>query len=178
MAIIITICGAVFSGVIATFVNILYSIHRDKRETEYRIAKEKRDYKMKLLSDILGYRGQITGGNSNGKNFEVAMNQVFLAFQDSSEVLSKFKVFQECAEIPVPKAPQEENTKERSNKVLDSLLTLIKSMCDNLQISYTFMNDNLFLNPLNLGQEKPPFIIQLTNLGMPEALQKTADKGD
>ena len=167
MNIITIICGAVFSGAIATLVNILYSIHRDKRETEYRIAKEKRDYKMKLLSDILGYRGQITG-NCNGKNFEVAMNQVFLAFQDSSDVLSKFKAFQECAEIPVPKASQKEYIEERSNKVLNSLVTLIKSMCDNLQISYTFMNDNLFLNPLNLGQEKPPFII----------LQKTVDKDD
>lgn len=164
MEVIITICGAIFSGVIATFANILYSIRRDKSETEYRITKEKRDYKMKLLSDILGYRGQITAGNnSHGKNFEIAMNQVFLAFQDSPDVLSKFRTFQECAEIPIPKNSQKEYIEERSNKVLNSLITLIKSMCDNLQISYTFMNDNLFLKPLNLGQEKPPFIIQLQN---------------
>lgn len=75
------------------------------------------------------------------------------------------------------KKSQKEYIEDRSNKVLNSLITLIKPMCDNLQISYTFMNDNLFLKSLNLGQEKPPFIIQLQNpKSVLQAAENTVNK--
>lgn len=149
----------VFSGMAATILNLIYNFLRDKKERENRLDKEKRDYKMKIFSEIIGYRGQMGLNPSYGKNLEVAMNQVFIAFQDSPDVLKSFMEFK--GNLHLPNNP--ESQKYRNDKVISSLVSLFKTMCDDLEIQYTFANDDLFNEPLSVGKEQPPFIIQVSN---------------
>lgn len=143
--------SAIFSGVIAALINLIYNFFRDRREKKSRIDKEKRDYKMQVLSRVIGYRGQISSNLSHGKELEVAMNQIFIAFQDSPDVLEKFISFKDNLHIP----NDEKSQNYRNEKVVGSLILLFKAMCNDLGIKYTFGNDDLFSEPLSVGQEQP-----------------------
>ena len=152
--------SAIFSGVIASLINLAYNIFRNRKEQRDRLDKEKRNYKMQILSQIIGYRGQMSTNLSHGKDLEVAMNQIIIAFQDSPAVIEKFKDFKDNLHLPTN---DEKSHTCRNVRVIDSLILLLKAMCNDLGIKYTFGNDDLFCEPLSIGQEQPPFVINLQN---------------
>ena len=98
---------------------------------------EIRQGKLRILQQLLGNRNDI-----RGQAFTEALNQVFVGFHDSREVLSALKAFHEVI-IGRPISADLPNQK---------LLDLFKAMCDHLKIDPAPLTDNFFLQPFNVRQ--------------------------
>lgn len=91
----------------------------------------------------MAYRNDITEKASSSGVFESAINQVFVAYNDCPDVLEKFEVFRKMLS---------NNNKENGEIVIADLLQLLKSMAKELKIDYSFSNDDLFSNPIQIKE--------------------------
>lgn len=120
---VIVIAAAIISGILGVLISIIY--HR---------RREKYQMKINTLKDFAGYRYDI-----KGENFTKALNEIFIIFNDSTEVKQALKKFHEHISSPV-----------RGGDLANQYLTeLFKSMCHNLNIKTSDFTDIFFLRPFN-----------------------------
>lgn len=131
-----TLFISIISGLIATIISVVYTHHKQKQDYKY-------NYKMKVFQELIAYRSDITIGNSSAGNFQVAINQVFVAYNDCPKVLDNFEKFRRSVQ-----------SNDCSGLVIDNLLSLLKSMADELNIDYSFSNDTIFTVPIIVKKDK------------------------
>lgn len=128
----------IFSGLISSLISVTISIR-------YYQWNENRRVKLQVLYNLFGNRHVlIENRNYSDKEAQLfieALNQVFVVFYDSDEVLATLKAFHE-----VVTAPQKADDSIRIQKLLD----LFKAMCKNLKINSKFLSDNFFLQPFDI----------------------------
>jgi hypothetical protein len=100
----------------------------------YHNRNEIKRAKLKVLQQLLGNRY-----NVKREGFTEAINQVFVVFYDSREVLTALKAFHEDS-------LSTNRTQDVSNQ---KLLDLFKAMCKHLHIETEPLTDNFFLQPFN-----------------------------
>jgi len=103
--------------------------------TWYHQRNEIRQAKLRVLQQLLGNRHDI-----QGEKFTEALNQVFVIFQDSRDVLNALKEFHEAI-------MSSQKTAALANQ---KLLDLFKAMCKHLNIKIEPLTDNFFLRPFNV----------------------------
>ncbi len=120
--VLITIISSLLSGVLGVAISIVY--HR---------REEKRQQKLNTLKDFVGYRY-----DPKCESFTKALNEIFLVFQDSKEVIEKLT---NLHEIVVSK---------QTGLVDDKLIALFKEMCKNLNIDTNKYSESLFFKAFNV----------------------------
>ena len=118
----ITIIAALLSGLVGSLLTMALN---NKKEKE----REKKAYKRHIFQSMIAFRGDVTEKGISTGQFIAAANQVFVAFNDSEPVIKAFE-------------------KYRQNTSADNLVTLFKEMAKDLEINYSFANDDLFSMPL------------------------------
>lgn len=86
--------------------------------------------------DLVGYRN-----NVRSKNFSKAINQIFIVFSDSKEIIEATNSFYETI------------ISRNTSLANDKLIKIYKSICKNLKISTEYFDDSNFIkvfNPTNL----------------------------
>jgi hypothetical protein len=117
----------IFSSLISGLLGVIISNIYHKRN-------EVRRAKLQTLKSLLGNRYDITGDA-----FTEVLNELFVVFYDSKEVIKALKDFHEVSLNEI-----------RSNDVANiKLLELFKAMCSNLKINQDPLTDNFFLLPFN-----------------------------
>ena len=134
---IITIVSSLASGIFATIITLIVTNIIQKK-------KERFNYKMKIFQDAIAYRTDITNSNISTGEFQKTMNQVFIAYNDCPSVLDAFEEFRKSVIY-------KSNIQSGNEKVIDSLLVLLKAMAKEVNIDYSFSNDDLFTKPLIMG---------------------------
>ena len=129
--------SAVFSGLLATVITLVVTTVQSRK-------KEARDYKMRVFSDLIAWRVDILPGAIPTGNFSKAVNQVFIAYNDCPKVMEAFETFRKNVIYRT-------NVEQDNAKIIDSLVMLLKAMADELNIDYTFSNDDLFTRPVFVG---------------------------
>lgn len=120
-AILSIVVSALFSGLLGIGIS-----------NRYHKSNEVRRAKLKVFQQLMGNRFDI---KSNA--FIEALNQTFVVFYDSKEVISALKAFHEDA-----------MSANRSTAVSNQkLLELFKSMSKHLHIKTEPLNDNFFMVP-------------------------------
>ncbi len=132
----ITLFSSLLSGIIATIITLVWTWQNARKDKRY-------EYKLSVFKDLMAYRNDITEKASSSGVFEAAINQVFVAYNDCSDVLDKFEVFRKTVSY----------NKKNGDAVIADLLQLLKSMAKELEIDYTFSNDDLFSKPIQIGKE-------------------------
>jgi hypothetical protein len=97
------------------------------------IRRDRRMFKVQTLKKFAAHRYDITGDV-----FSEAVNEIFVVFNDSEEVLRALESFHELVVNGI-------GGKERK----DALVKLFKAMCSDTKIKYKDLNDSLFLTPFN-----------------------------
>ncbi len=143
-----TIVLSLLSGLIAAIVTLVVTSLQQRATDRYK-------YKMSVFQDAIAYRADIAGSVSTG-NLQKALNQVFVAFNDCSEVLAAFEAFRKTVQY-------KNNSKIDNERVVNALLDLLKAMARELHINYSFSNDDLFIHPILLGAPQPPISIVVQN---------------
>ncbi len=118
--------SALLSGLLGVGISIRYH-HR----------KEIRRAKLQVLQQLLGNRHDL-----RGRLFTEALNQVFVIFYDSQDVLVALKAFHEVI-------MGAQTTTDLANQ---KLLDLFKAMCKHLKINPAPLTDNFFLQPFNIKE--------------------------
>lgn len=131
----ITLVSSLLSGTVASIIVFLWTKISEKKEKRY-------EYKLNVFKDLIAYRNDITDGGTTSGVFETAINQVFVAYNDCPDVLEKFEKFREIVSM------------QEKDAIIDSLLQMLKGMAKELKIDYSFANDNLFTNPVKIGNEQ------------------------
>lgn len=126
--IIITIGASLLSGL----VGVIVSNHQYKKY-------EKKKMKMDTFRRIVAYRYcLVTNSSKNDFNeFFSALNEVFVVFNEDEEVMKALKKLHEELSL--------------SDRLVDNLVTLIKKMCQVLDINYSQVNDSFFERPFSRG---------------------------
>ncbi len=132
----ITLFSSLLSGIIATIITLVWTWRNARKDKRY-------EYKLSVFKDLMAYRNDITEKASSSGVFESAINQVFVAYNDCPDVLDKFEVFRKTVSY----------NKKNGDAVIADLLQLLKSMAKELEIDYTFSNDDLFSKPIQIGKE-------------------------
>ncbi len=127
---IIVLISSLISGLLAVCISIWY--HQ---------RNEIRRIKIQVLQQLLGNRHDVSG-----EKFTEALNEVFVVFYNSNDVLVSLKAFHEITKV-------RSRTNDLSNQ---KLLDLFKSICKHLKINTDPLTDNFFLEPFNI---KPPQIV-------------------
>lgn len=123
---IITLIGAVLSGVLATIIT-LYINHKNE------VMREKKT----VVAEIFGYRFLLKKQGSAEK-FYAALNKVPIVFNDEEEVLQAYEELHANSLI--------KDWDERGQKMNDSLVTLLKALCTATGIKCDNWNDSKVLN--------------------------------
>lgn len=132
----ITLCSSLLSGIIAAIITLLVTSYMQKKKQRY-------DYKLQIFSKLIAYRLDLSDGVSPTGFFQEAINQVFIAFNDNKNVIAAFEEFRKATQY-------RQNIISESDKVIDSLLILLKAMAKDLSIDYSFSNDDLFTRPIQI----------------------------
>ena len=105
----ITIISSLLSGIVATFITVIYY----KRQ-------ERRQRKLDLLASIMRNINAITRPIDENRKTQLAgfLNEAFIVFNENSEILRQL-----------------ENLKE--NVTNEKLIKVVKLMCQDLKIDYT-----------------------------------------
>jgi|GEM_PF-1238643 len=111
------------SGMVGVIITIWYTQWSAKQQT-----------KLRVLQQLLGNRHDITG-----QAFTEALNQVFVVFDNSKDVTSAIKQFHSIVTNP----------DRTTDKVNHALLALIKSVCKDVKIDVSKVDDQFFLRPFN-----------------------------
>lgn len=122
----VTIIASLLSGL----VGVIVSSHFYRKY-------ENRKQKLGTLRKLVGNRFAISEGQeskfgSSREEFFAGLNEVFVIFHDSANVLSALEKYHESMS-------------------LDNQLRLVKAMCRNLKFSYKF-NDSFYLKPFTPGR--------------------------
>lgn len=124
MWILITIISSLISGILGVIISIIY--HR---------KTEKVGAKIETLKGFCGYRY-----NLKGDDFTKTLNEIFIVFQDSKDVLEKLNQFHE---IIVSRQTELAN---------DKLISLFKAMCRDLKINPDKYSESFFLKAFNVKE--------------------------
>ncbi|APQ96454.1 DUF6680 family protein [Clostridium botulinum] len=122
-----TLLCSMISGIIGVIIsNIYYKKY------------EKKKLKFDVLKNIMGYRYIMTTMEPTKEDhyFFSALNEVFIVYNDCPQVIEAIKKYHD----------------NLSN--LSNLLDLIKRMCDELKIDYSFINDEFINKPFRTGSKK------------------------
>lgn len=133
-----TYIAAVISGLLATGITLILTHIQGKR-------KEKKSFKMQLFRELVAYRTDILPNVTPSGNFTKAVNQVFIAYNDCPNVMNTFEAFRKNVIYRT-------NGTADNDKIVDSLVLLLKAMADDLGIDYSFSNDDLFTRPIVVGK--------------------------
>lgn len=131
--IVITLVGAIISGVLATIITLVINAKAEKKRR-----------KQQLVDDIFGFKYQMTGGISNSvdincKGLTRALNRVTIVFHDDSNVLKALD------DLWI--AVNDKNTSIAE----ELLITLLKEMCKSAGIKCNNWNDSRFKRIFTLG---------------------------
>jgi len=118
----ITIASSLVSGILGVVISTIYYRRYEKRKT-----------KIDTLTRFVGNRYDLKGAE-----FSRALNEVFVVFQDSRDVMSALSRFHE-------KTVASQNSE-------DDLVRLFKAMCNDVGVKYDQFNDSFFLRPFNVKQ--------------------------
>lgn len=118
----ITIIASLLSGLAGALLSTIVYIRRESRkfkiDTLKRFAANRFDFK--------------------GDEFSRALNEIFVVYNDSSEVMKALAEFHKAI-----------TSKQKNDVCEDALVKLYKSMCDNTSINLKGFNDSFFLTPFN-----------------------------
>jgi len=118
--------SALLSGLLGIWISIEYY-----RRNEIRRAK------LQVLQRLLGNRNDV-----KGQPFTEAINQIFVVFYDSRDVLVALKAFFEAIV-----------SDQRTETLTDQRLSdLFKAICKNLGINIEPLTDDFFLHAFNIRQ--------------------------
>ncbi|MBE5910117.1 DUF6680 family protein [Pseudobutyrivibrio sp.] len=123
---IISLIGAVISGVLATIITIFIN-HKNE------IMREKKT----VVAEIFGYRF-LLNRQRDAEKFYAALNRVPIVFHDDEEVLQAYEELLANSLI--------KDWNERGKKMNDSLVTLLKALCKATGIKCNDWNDSKVLN--------------------------------
>ena len=118
-AIIVTIISSLLSGIVGVIISAAYYRHHEKRRTKIDTFK-------RFFSNRYDLKGD---------EFSRAINEIFVVFHDSEEVISTLREYHQRV------------TDRQGSE--DALLKLNKAMCKDVQISFGRFNDSFFLRPFN-----------------------------
>ena len=118
------IISSLLSGIIGVIISIIY--HR-----RYEIYRAK----LETLKNLVGYRNDVKGAE-----FSKALNEILIVFQDSKEVLEMLENFREKLI----------SNQDNNDLVNSYLLKLVKTMCKNLKVDISKVNDDNFLQAFNI----------------------------
>lgn len=130
----ITVVSSLMSGLIATIITLIVTTILQKKN-------DKLQYKKQIFQEQIYSRGDITNSQSSTGVFEKAINQVFIAHNDSPDVLKCFENFRQMLF-------QQSRTSVDNQLIIDALISLLKEMAVDIHINYNFANDDLFTSPL------------------------------
>mgnify|MGYP004495284813 CR=1 FL=1 len=120
--IIISLIGAIFSGVLATIITLFIN---------YRSEIKRK--KAQLVADIFGYRFLINKPEQIEK-FYAALNQVPIVFSDDEEVVEAYdRLLENSLSM---------DSKDRSMKMDEALVTFLKALCKATGIDCKNWNDS------------------------------------
>lgn len=133
----VTLLSSLFSGLVATGITLLVThiIHK---------KQEKRNFKIQLFRDIIAYRTDIVPNCIPTGNFQKAVNQVFIAYNDCPKVLEAFETFRK-------NVIYKGDTQLENDRTIDNLVMLLKAMAEEIKIDFSFSNDDLFTKPVLVG---------------------------
>lgn len=132
---------SLFSGLFASLITVLITRYFENK-------KSLLEYKKRVFQDLIAFRGDLVDSVESTGNFQVAINQVFVAYNDSPKVLEAFENFRKLFMVGV-------RTPEENQHVISKLLTLLKLMAKEIHIDYSFSNDDLFTTPIIIAKNKP-----------------------
>ena len=125
----------ILSGVVASLITLIVT-------NIMQIRHDRKEYKMQVFKTLVAYRTDLTDSSSATGNLQIALNQIFVAFNRDKKVIQAFETFRKDVQY---------KSEQSANEKLDSdFIALIKAMADNLNINYGFANDDLFMRPLSL----------------------------
>lgn len=133
--IIVTLIGAIISGVLATIITISVNA----RNEEIRIKRA-------LVDDIFGFRYQLLSGQNDkvdiySQGFVRAMNRIPVVFYKDNKVLDACDKLYDTLEIRDPI--------ERKNKSDEALIVFMKELCIAAHIKCDNWNDSRFKRTFN-----------------------------
>lgn len=133
---IITLIAAIISGVLATGI----TLYVNRRTEEIKL-------KQQVVSDIFGYKYQLSNEGTkyldiNAKGLVQAINRIPIAFHDEKSVLEAYDKFYDTATIG--------NRDERSRKMDEALIDLLKALCRSSHIKCDNWNDSRFKRIFNI----------------------------
>src|SRR3990167_10385452 len=117
----IIIISSLISGTLGVVISLVY----------YR-RHEKYQGKINTLKSFVGYRYDL-----KGEHFTKTLNEIFVVFHDSEDVLNALSKFHE---ITVSRQTALGN---------DALIKLFKAMCKDLKIDPSKYSESFFLSPFN-----------------------------
>ncbi len=125
----------ILSGVVASLITLIVT-------NIMQIRHDRKEYKMQVFKTLVAYRTDLTASSFATGNLQIALNQIFVAFNRDKIVIQAFETFRKDIQY---------KSEQSANEKLDSdFIALIKAMADNLNINYGFANDDLFMRPLSL----------------------------
>ncbi len=122
--VLITIISSLISGIVGVVISIIYHKKSDKRQT-----------KINTLRNFVGYRYDL-----KGEQFTKTLNEIFIIFQDSKNVLDKLNEFHEIIVS---------HQKELAN---DKLIALFEAMCKDLKIDPSKYSESFFIKAFNVKE--------------------------
>ncbi|OGL87302.1 hypothetical protein A3I40_01610 [Candidatus Uhrbacteria bacterium RIFCSPLOWO2_02_FULL_48_12] len=122
--VLITIISSLISGIIGVVISIIY--HR---------MSENRRSKIDTLKQFVGYRNDL-----KGEKFTKALNEIFIVFQDSGDVLDKLNKFHEII------------VSRQTSLANDKFVDLFKAMCKDLSIDPSKYGESLLIKAFNVKE--------------------------
>jgi hypothetical protein len=122
--ILITITSSLISGIVGVIISIIYYRKNEKRRT-----------KIETLKNFVGYRYHL-----KGDNFIKTLNEIFIVFQDSKDVLEKLNQFHEVI------------VSRQTDLANDKLISLFKAMCRDLKINPNKYSESFFIKAFNVKE--------------------------
>ena len=122
--VLLALVASLLSGMLGVGISTLY----------YR-RHERRRARLDTLTRLFGYRFDLPG-----PDFSRALNEVFVVFHDSRDVLAALQEFHQVIVI---------RQRELAN---DKLVALLKAMCRTVRIDPARVNDSFYLQPFNVTE--------------------------
>jgi len=122
MWILIIIVSSLISGILGVVISVVY--HKKAERTRAKIE---------TLKSFCGYRY-----NLKGDDFSKTLNEIFIVFQDSKDVLEELNQFHGVI------------ISRQTDLANDKLISLFKAMCRDLKINPNKYNESFFLKAFNV----------------------------
>lgn len=112
----------ILSGVVASLITLIVT-------NIMQIRHDRKEYKMQVFKTLVAYRTDLTASSFATGNLQIALNQIFVAFNRDKKVIQAFETLRK--DVQYKAGPQD------NEKIDSDILALIKSMADNLKIDYS-----------------------------------------